>query len=565
MMQRMGFVWGGRVANGASKDASVRILCTWLVLALAISTCRAGINDYKSEEFPGSTYDYSHMGLYTVEDSPSHGPYGNGTSYVQVSLKLQRPLSDNATLSLAFVASSQRGEALGRVIGDRGRRLCCDPSFAKQEGCVAGTLLFNDSFKDYAILTKSSPSINTTFTPKKSEVYYLYLVNCGFYEVAVSGQVIWMNPFGYLPGEDYPLPTFFLILAGFYLATLLVWVGLYGLFRQDLQPLQHIITGVISLGLIGALPSAMQYTHYNNVGYPSYFWVLSAVILNVSKRLISRVLIVLVCSGWTVVRPTLEGRALKYGLPTLSVLYLLVGVAFEIVQSLRNKLNTYMSSGWDLLIIPLTFLDILFYAWIMYELITTMHWLSQRKQAEKLRMYRFFWWMLLTLGSLSVVVSFVQSVFIWQGKRDVWWQTWWFFEAWWQMLYLAILWVIAVIWRPNSNNKRYAYSLQIADSEEAGRQMDEMSVMDTGLVSVRGEDEVGAGGGDEEAEVGERNDYNFEFNTQPQEEETTDQQEEQTKPSEHESEPTSPSPEVQRRVDDEAMDRALLDENEERS
>lgn len=37
------------------------------------------------------------------------------------------------------------------------------------------------------------------------------------------------------------------------------------------------------------------------------------------------------------------------------------------------------------------------------------------------------------------------------------WSTWWIFQAFWHLLYFSILLAIAFLWRPTTNNARYAY------------------------------------------------------------------------------------------------------------
>jgi hypothetical protein len=43
------------------------------------------------------------------------------------------------------------------------------------------------------------------------------------------------------------------------------------------------------------------------------------------------------------------------------------------------------------------------------------------------------------------------------SSEDAMWDTWWIFQAFWHVLYFFILLAIAVLWRPTTNNTRYAY------------------------------------------------------------------------------------------------------------
>lgn len=43
------------------------------------------------------------------------------------------------------------------------------------------------------------------------------------------------------------------------------------------------------------------------------------------------------------------------------------------------------------------------------------------------------------------------------SEEDEMWSSWWMFQAFWHFLYFAILVAIAYLWRPTTNNTRYAY------------------------------------------------------------------------------------------------------------
>lgn len=38
--------------------------------------------------------------------------------------------------------------------------------------------------------------------------------------------------------------------------------------------------------------------------------------------------------------------------------------------------------------------------------------------------------------------------------EDPWWRFWWFFDTYWELIYLAVITVICFVWRPTSNNRR---------------------------------------------------------------------------------------------------------------
>jgi len=113
--------------------------------------------------------------------------------------------------------------------------------------------------------------------------------------------------------------------------------------------------------------------------------------------------------------------------------------------------------------------NLCYVVWIAYSLIH--HWkqLSELKQTQKLQMYKKFTAFLVIFLLVSVILFLIQSAFLAWNLYDELWQLWWIFTAYWEFGYFFVVLLIAVLWWPNENNERYAYSVQIqVDGEELG-------------------------------------------------------------------------------------------------
>jgi len=66
-----------------------------------------------------------------------------------------------------------------------------------------------------------------------------------------------------------------------------------------------------------------------------------------------------------------------------------------------------------------------------------------------------------------VILYFIQNILSIIGRIDELWQIWWIWDAYWEYGYFFVVLLIAVLWCPNENNTRYAYSVQI-EGEEMG-------------------------------------------------------------------------------------------------
>ncbi|KAL8572379.1 hypothetical protein ACOMHN_023148 [Nucella lapillus] len=101
-------------------------------------------------------------------------------------------------------------------------------------------------------------------------------------------------------------------------------------------------------------------------------------------------------------------------------------------------------------------------------LIQTTHTLRLRRNVIKLSLYRHFTNALVfnVLASVAYMVWFLTQHKFKECVKD--WKQLWVDEAFWHVLFVVLVFIIIVLWRPNANNQRYAYSplLDAADEEE---------------------------------------------------------------------------------------------------
>merc|ERR1711974_501148 len=87
----------------------------------------------------------------------------------------------------------------------------------------------------------------------------------------------------------------------------------------------------------------------------------------------------------------------------------------------------------------------------------TINQLKLRKQDVKLKMYTNFFIVLAVGGVLTALIIFYQPLLGVTSEEDAMGSPWWIFQAFWHFLYFSILLAIAYLWRPTTNNTRYAY------------------------------------------------------------------------------------------------------------
>merc|ERR1712137_674312 len=119
--------------------------------------------------------------------------------------------------------------------------------------------------------------------------------------------------------------------------------------------------------------------------------------------------------------------------------------------------NEFLSFIATIIIFPAALLDTIFYWWIFLSLMRTINQLKLRKQDVKLKMYTNFFVVLAVGGVLTTLIIIYQTLLVITSEEDAMWSTWWIFQAFWHLLYFFILLAIAYLWRPTTNNTRYAY------------------------------------------------------------------------------------------------------------
>ena len=190
-------------------------------------------------------------------------------------------------------------------------------------------------------------------------------------------------------------------------------------------------------------------------------------ILNAARNSFSFFLLLIVCMGYGVVKPTL-GRTMIY-VRWLAIAHFVFGIVYAITSLV---VNPDTAGPFVLLIVlPLAATLTAFYVWTLNSLNFTLKDLRERKQHVKESMYRKLWWCI--LGSIIVIFAFFFfNSFSFASASDpdfvpFHWKTRWFvLDGWLNIVYFADVAFIAYVWRPTANNRRFAMSDEIAQEDD---------------------------------------------------------------------------------------------------
>lgn len=190
-------------------------------------------------------------------------------------------------------------------------------------------------------------------------------------------------------------------------------------------------------------------------------------ILNAARNSFSFFLLLIVCMGYGVVKPTL-GRTMIY-VRWLAIAHFVFGIVYAITSLVVNPDNA--GPFVLLIVLPLAGTLTAFYVWTLNSLNLTLKDLRARKQHVKESMYRKLWWCIL-ISILVIFGFFFFNSFSFASARDpdyvpFHWKTRWFvLDGWLNIVYFADVVFIAYIWRPTANNRRFAMSDEIAQDDD---------------------------------------------------------------------------------------------------
>jgi len=436
--------------------------------------------------------------IYSPKSSVPHSKPGDGFSYFNASivLNLLDPSvgvdfeEQEATIDLLVF---REGSSLGYTLNGQ-YSLCCTQAIFDAGQCqTVGSLIISDSpkktstviydnYADYTdetvdsvahhitVFNKSSNSINNIVVPISFEItntgiYYAFLISCNeqiknpdIVYLNAKADVIFMNPYGYLSGELFPLIYFDLILGFCYVGLGILWVILFFRYRSTALRVQYWISLVIIMGFLESMVDYGDLNGQNKSGKFSTAGLFFTTLLGTLKRGFARSLVLLVSMGYGIVVPTLP-RKVTFKIIAITVAYMVFRFFSAYLPGLPSQQSAESSSlSSTLLQLPVAVLDALFYFWTLMSLSEILKRLSERSQSAKILMFRKFIWVLMYSITVTCIIIIIQLICSWTKSREFNVKYSWVLTAFWDIAYFVVLAAICWIWRPTENNQQFAYS-----------------------------------------------------------------------------------------------------------
>ncbi|MDA4132173.1 MAG: lung seven transmembrane receptor family protein [Thaumarchaeota archaeon] len=313
------------------------------------------------------------------------------------------------------------------------------------------------------------------------------------------------NAFGELPAAQIPKLPFYGGITILYAVVAVFWGFLYYQHHSDILAVQNYITAILLFLVVEMLMTWGFYDYMNRNGANVGSRVLLVVVgvLNAARNSFSFFLLLIVCMGYGVVKTTL-GRTMIW-VRWLAIAHFVFGLVYAITslliapdaagtstrrqdgsgRRLTKIIHADPCSGPFVLLIvfPLAATLTAFYVWTLNSLNWTLKDLRERKQHAKEAMYKKLWWAIL-VSIVVIFAFFFFNSFSFASVSDPdfvpfhWKSRWFILDGWLNLVYFADVALVAYIWRPTTNNRRFAMSDEIAQDDDGNFEIGDLGVPD---------------------------------------------------------------------------------------
>ena len=284
----------------------------------------------------------------------------------------------------------------------------------------------------------------------------------------VDGMIQFRNPYGYLPGELYGYLPFEAARALAYFAFMVVYVIQYMRYKESALSLHKGVLFVLSVGLAESATWYAAYATINANGQPYCCpfppIVVAGFVLQVFRQTFSRLLLLIVCLGYGIVRPRLL-PAEWVSITIVATLYFVAAVIGQISEVvLLHDVHPVDPEEVVLYQLPMMVMDVAFLSWIYVALSSTIRILGEYRQTVKLEM---FMSLARAIAAFVALFTFVTLLVLADKKGLIaWpWKYTWAQNVSWEVLNLGIIVTVGAICMPSATSNMLSYAHQLPQDD----------------------------------------------------------------------------------------------------
>ena len=397
--------------------------------------------------------------MYSNYDVP-----GKFNSSISLNLTVQSNCDLNCSNSVLLLAVSSyrtlkhmEEQSSSHTLGELD--VCCWGS-----ECENGTVS-NETVVYRQPLGEEEGTVQWTQRITQTDLYDVFIAVCGgsVRFVTLSGSLIMLNPYGYLPGETYPYLHFFFVAVCAYGFLLCLWTALLYWHWSASIPLQKCyIPALLFICAAEECLTYLSWNYLNDQGSTSFPLIISCLVVNSMRNTLARVLMLAVSMGYGITIPQLRRKAWMI---TLAVVYFLANLVY-IAAGIAQHFNQIESRYLMLVTLPISLLSTVFYFWTFIALTSTMHKLKVEQQSYKLAIFTRLTLIFAVAIQCTVLVFAVECYYRFAQEKTDYWEIVWRFEAAWHVVFFVTIAGVILLWRPTARSKSLAFTLELVEARD---------------------------------------------------------------------------------------------------
>lgn len=417
----------------------------------------------------------------TADDSiiGSTDPSFSVNQSLSITNKENNTLQSNSFLISVFFSTSQ-SKKIGLLDENGVLQYCCSEDLFIADQCddLGNVIIIpqqeGDTYDPKATLIirnflfkENLNSINwiENFKINQSGVYELLYLNCKgskLGDVAISGSITYVNPFGQLSAESYPLLWFFGVITFVLIILGTVWSVFLLIHRNSLISLQKFISFLLILEFIEASTWFIMFWVTNRTGNLHWGWITMTVLTSSIKRTCVGLLYLLISLGYGIMNKARISNNTRLIIIVISF-YFLVSTGQELINAflregvVSSDIEVFLSFFSLILLFPSVIIPLSLFWWICSCLSKTIQKVKLREQDAKIELYTKILISLIVACIVTLLMILMQTAISIIDSDEVW-RVWWIFTAFWFTLFFGLTISLLVLFNPSKNEEWLAYN-----------------------------------------------------------------------------------------------------------
>lgn len=364
---------------------------------------------------------------------------------------------------------------IGKIDDTGMLHLCCTSDLIEDQVCdYEGQILIDESDdvdlsitrEDIQFLSSNSEiHWDKQIEITESGVYELLYINCetsGLENVIINGNIEYINPFGQLSAESYPLLWFFGIMTFVMIIVGTIWGVFMLIYRNSLISLQHFLSLLLVLEFIESLVWFLMLWVSNRTGTIHWAWLTATVLTSSVKRTAVGLLLLLISLGYGIMNKAKISDN-KRLIIIIITFYFAVSTAQELVTTyiregiVSSDLEVFLGFISLILLFPSVVIPLGLFWWICACLTKTIQKLKLRQQEAKLELYNKILISLIVAAIMTCLMIIMQTGVSIIDSDQVW-RVWWLFTAFWFMVFFGLTITLLILLHPAKNETWLSYT-----------------------------------------------------------------------------------------------------------